>query len=634
MILLFAGRRPSSDDFPHDNVDFVAAQVDQLVAGLRPRAVVGSAAAGGDLLVLEAAAKLDVPAHIVLAGDSDAFLASSVQDKGEDWARRYRAVLPGAETVREIERSDASEDSYHAVTLAIGDVGRRLANDGEEIVVLAVSKPRDGGVDHTEELVQQHRARHLVLRIDPARRDGDTESAFVAMPFGVKPYPDRGWREYDADLTYQRIILPALLDAGYKAMRADTDALLEVIDHTMLRELNGSEVVVADLAMLNANVMWELGLRHAWRRSGTVLVAPMWVKNPFDVARVPLHHYDRSAQALGEAEQRAAIEHLQRVFADVPQRRVDSPVFANLTTLEEVRLPEPPAQRDGHPGASELLAQLTHASDLGRAERLRELADEIRSEPHLSETVQRSLLEQAGLALIGLGEYTAARGILAPLAEADTKFERRTLQEQYAHAVIRSDGVSDELLREAEARLRAVVERHGPRGEPLGLLGSVSKKRVEDAVFASRAPASADLRAAIDAYRRGFVAEPTDAYPGINALALLRLRGQRWGGTDADLEAAAELLPVVRFATGRRPEAIEEDIWTLLTVAQCDVEAHLLSGDPAMLESARERFEDAAARVRPQQRGSATRQLRLMLAAGDPPEVIEPLLAPFRKPKP
>ena len=120
--------------------------------------------------------------------------------------------------------------------------------------------------------------------------------AFVAMPFGEKPYPDRNWRLFEADLSYQRVMLPALIDGGYRPIRADTDALLEIIDHTMLREINGAEVMLVDLAMLNANVMWELGLRHAWRRSGTVLLAPEWVKHPFDVRRVPICHI---AAALG-----------------------------------------------------------------------------------------------------------------------------------------------------------------------------------------------------------------------------------------------------------------------------------------------------------------------------------------------
>src|SRR5215210_2144377 len=350
MILLFAGRRPSSEDFPDDNVSYVGRQVEQLIAGLRPRAVVGSAAAGGDLLVLEAAAKLEIDAHVVLAGDRETFVASSVLDKGEDWARRFRAVVPRAAPLHEIDRSADSEDSYRAVTAAITALGEELRQAGEEIAVLAVSKPRDtAAVDHTEELVAQHRAAHLVLRVEPARREDESPRAFVAMPFGVKPYPDRGWRRYDADLSYYRIILPALIDGGYRPMRADTDALLEVIDHTMLRELNRSEVVVADLAMLNANVMWELGLRHAWRRSGTILIAPTWMKNPFDVARVPLHHYERGAQSVREAAQREAIEHLQRVLADVPDRRVDSPVFANLTTLEDIELPLPPEPPAGEP---------------------------------------------------------------------------------------------------------------------------------------------------------------------------------------------------------------------------------------------------------------------------------------------
>ena len=89
MILLYAGRRSGSADFPDANVEFVAEQIGQVLGGLRPRRIIGSAAAGADLLALRAAEELDIPAAVVIVGDRDSFRESSVADKGPDWVRRY-----------------------------------------------------------------------------------------------------------------------------------------------------------------------------------------------------------------------------------------------------------------------------------------------------------------------------------------------------------------------------------------------------------------------------------------------------------------------------------------------------------------------------------------------------------------
>jgi hypothetical protein len=86
---------------------------------------------------------------------------------------------------------------------------------------------------------------------------------------------------------------------------------------------------------------------------------------------------------------------------------------------------------------------------------------------------------------------------------------------------------------------------------------------------------------------------------------------------------------VVRFAVLRRPEAAEEDVWMLLTRAECELHAFLLSHDAGPLRAARRDFMRAAGRVAPRQRGSAKRQLRLMRDAGDPADILEPLLAFF-----
>jgi len=621
--VVYAGRRPGAD-FPESNVDFVAEQVQRVVVGLDPRLVVGSAAAGGDLLTIEAATAAKVPeVRVVLAGDRTSFRESSVSDKGPHWRVRFDTQL-GLDSVQIEEVPLVAGDtdaSYRAVTERITAVAEDDLTDGEELVVLAVWKERDGGVDHTQELVAYHEARHrLALRLDPARTAGDAQTAFVAMPFGTKPYPERGWKQYEADLSYSRIMTPALVEAGYIPVRADTDALLEVIDHTMLRHLNSAKLVLADLAMLNANVMWEVGLRHAWRKAGTILLAPSWVKSPFDVARVPLHTYDRTARKIADADAVAAIKRLQEVLADVGERRVDSPVFANLPDkFPEVMLPQSEAAAEATSVA--LLADISLAVDLRRTDAILDAARRAREADDLAETTRAALVEQCGLALNGLGEHNAARELLEPLAAADEGFQRRHLQQECAHAEIRS--AEGKWLDAAEERLTKIIELHGEDSETHGLLGSVHKRRVADSLRAGEPPGAEELDLAIEQYVDGFTTDPGDFYPGINAVALLRLRGQRFRPNNADLARARELAPVVRFAITRIGDQVKEDGWALLTLAELALHGQLL-GD-ATEGSAAELYAQAAP-LTGQQRKSARGQLELLRDAGDPPEVIDPLL--------
>ena len=603
MILLYAGRRADSAEFPAANETFVAGQIDQIIKGLSPRCVIGSAAAGSDLLVLQAASDQGIPADVLVAGDQAHFKSISVADKDQKWARLYDALLRKEDfNIIEVPAHEKDDETFRAITQLIAQQPDAVVQDGEQVVALIIGCPRDG-VDHTEELAEDARARgRLVLRINPARTVSESPHAFVAMPFGLKPYPERGWRRYDADLTYHRVMLPALIDAGFQPMRADTDALLEVIDHTMLREINQAPVMVVDLAMLNANVMWELGVRHAWRRSGTILLAPEWVRAPFDIQRVPVNHYRRGARTVREDEQVSAVKRLQDLLAAAAEGRVDSPIFANVNNLGDVEIPEPSDDRaDDTAGA--LLVEVTRAADLGDVRTLIGLADRIGDHPHLSDSARVALPEQIGLSLVGLNAYPEARTILAPLAEADREFARRHLQEQYAHTLIRSadlDG-DDQHLEVAERILRAVFSRHGPDGETYGLLGSAYKRRVERALSIGEAADPGHLERAIDAYVQGLKADPSDYYPGINAVALLRLRAQHGGGSPEDAERVRALIPVVRFAV-ERIAGHRDDQWAVLTLAELALHSYLLDGGAHDAGEANRLYALGATAVDPQQR--------------------------------
>jgi hypothetical protein len=530
MIVVYAGRRPSDRDFPDARRDEVAARIRRLLAGMQPRLIVGSAAAGADLLTLREGIAVGATAQIVLAGARDEFRENSVADVGGDWAQLFDRVLdhPNSTITSSDRVTGDDEATYKAATQRIWALGKELLEENEGLVVLVVARPRDSeGHDHSEDLVTlQQLDGGVVLRIDPVIAEEEMPRAFVAMPFGTRPWPERNLKRYKADLTYHRILLPLLLGSGFDPMRADTQAMLEVIDSKMLAAIGRADLVVADLATENPNVMWELGVRHAWRAAGTVLIAPEGERPPFDVARVPVTPYRRGATRINDADCIEAIRTLQGVLGDFHRGDPDSPVFLHLPALTEVTIDEVP-EDDAEDSASDYLDRISLAADLHRDLELQEIAAEVETSETLHDSSRAPLLEQIGLSLIDLDCHSAAARILRPLAEADTDYQASRLQEQFAHSLIRDPAEEgrDERMAEAEIRLRRLSETQAPSGETLGLLGSAAKARVEIAVAAGGDPLP-HLEVALRAYERGMEVEPGDYYPGINAVALRRIRGQ------------------------------------------------------------------------------------------------------------
>jgi tetratricopeptide (TPR) repeat protein len=114
-----------------------------------------------------------------------------------------------------------------------------------------------------------------------------------------------------------------------------------------------------------------------------------------------------------------------------------------------------------------------------------------------------------------------------------------------------------------------VINEQGPSSETCGLIGRVYKDQwVEQTRNGNEFAAKGFLDKAIKAYVAGFEADWRDAYPGINAVTLLDIRGD-----DASLQQKSEVLPVVRFAVIQRIRSSTPDYWdyaTLLELAVLD----------------------------------------------------------------
>ena len=122
---------------------------------------------------------------------------------------------------------------------------------------------------------------------------------FVLMPFGQKPSSIGSIIDFDS--VYDGLIFPAIRDAGLEPLRADEEMTGGIIHKPMFERLILCEYAVADLTTANANVFYELGVRHAVRPWSTVLLfAKDSGQLPFDVA--PLRSMPYQLNTEGETK--------------------------------------------------------------------------------------------------------------------------------------------------------------------------------------------------------------------------------------------------------------------------------------------------------------------------------------------
>src|SRR3954469_11121792 len=147
---------------------------------------------------------------------------------------------------------------------------------------------------------------------------------FVLMPFGRKP--DATGMTIDFDAVYRELIAPAVRAAELEPIRADEEVTGGIVHKPMFERLILCEYAVADLTFANANVFYELGVRHAVRPYSTVLLFSAGTRLPFDV------ELDRGipyplAPGGTPADLDAARAQLTERLVAARDASVDSPVF-------------------------------------------------------------------------------------------------------------------------------------------------------------------------------------------------------------------------------------------------------------------------------------------------------------------
>ena len=138
-----------------------------------------------------------------------------------------------------------------------------------------------------------------------ARKAQDTRTCFVIMPFGQKPDPARDNVPFDFDEVYDDLIAPAVKNVAkrglrIKPLRSDKVSRAGLIHERMIQCIADADVAVVDITALNANVFYELGVRHALRDRVTVVVRRKGTQNPFNIGGLATIDYDMEPAAARE----------------------------------------------------------------------------------------------------------------------------------------------------------------------------------------------------------------------------------------------------------------------------------------------------------------------------------------------
>ena len=157
--------------------------------------------------------------------------------------------------------------------------------------------------------------------------------AFVIRPFGIKK--DREGNEVNFDRVYEKMIRPALEEVQFSGGSMGEIKVAGNIREDMFRLIFSADLVICDLSIHNANVFYELGIRHALRRNRTILLRDESLSDeiPFDLQTD--RYFTYKAQKPGNFKEKLT-EIIQATLKS--DRQWDSPVFAALAGLQEPAL--------------------------------------------------------------------------------------------------------------------------------------------------------------------------------------------------------------------------------------------------------------------------------------------------------
>jgi hypothetical protein len=378
---------------------------------------------------------------------------------------------------------------------------------------------------------------------------------FMIMPYGRKATQvepsSHAPGEVDFNALWDRAFAPTIIALGYEPVRADQDTGALIVNQ-MIERLYFADLVLADMTIPNGNVYYEVGVRHAARKTGCVLLAADWSKQLFDAAQMRTLRYpmpegniaDATAAGIASAI-RDPIEKLAMGVSPVHEAikgYPDDVDEAAASTMKDAMTATAAFQ-----GEIRAVRVLPHAARMARA---KELVAQYWRPPVTPPTALALLLLMKDSA-DNADDWNWITDFIGKLP-GDVA-EQEEVRELNAFALANASKPI-----EAIAKLEALIAQSGPTPERLGLLGGRYKR-----LYARAAPAEQMqyLAKSIDAYERGMELDLNQYYCSSNLPRLYKTRKRK-----GDDERALSVSKIVIAACERARKLGVADEWLRATL--------------------------------------------------------------------
>ena len=334
------------------------------------------------------------------------------------------------------------------------------------------------------------------------------------MPFGKKKGAEG--IEFDFNYITDTLLKPAIIEAGLSPIRADAETTGGIIHKAMYERLILCDYAIADLSTTNANVYYELGMRHTIKPFTTVCIMSSKTTLPFDLNlnRTFPYQINEEGKLINiEADIRVITEKLKEAKRI---KTTDSPIHQ---LVEGISFQKSLAHEKTDIFRDKVKYEKT----------IKDKLENIREHPVKSDRI--NLLQQyaSGLSPIENQETGVLIDVLLSYRAIEAwpqmiewieqlpeyVFNTQMVQEQFAFALNRNNQRN-----KAIEVLENLIIANGANPETNGILGRVYKDYADDNE-ASKLKQEGFTKKAIEVYLAGYEADIRDAYPGINAITLM-----------------------------------------------------------------------------------------------------------------
>ncbi len=171
--------------------------------------------------------------------------------------------------------------------------------------------------------------------------------------FIIMPIADRdGYEEGHFGRVYEWIIKPACEKAGYVPKRADDISASHMIVADILKRIVEAPMTICDISSLNANVMFELGIRQAFGKP-VALIKDGRTKSVFDISGLRYSDYSSSLRA---DLVRRDVDKLASMLRETGENGAGMTSLMSLVQIEAASMPQPVPVSDD----SKLILQQLH----------------------------------------------------------------------------------------------------------------------------------------------------------------------------------------------------------------------------------------------------------------------------------